>query len=139
MDRVGQGEPRGLQPPGADAGETIDELVVAGLWHDHLDRRERDPVAPAELRYAHIGQQGDEITLGRPRILRRQSPDDVGCRDRELASRRAHSVRPRWPRTRAGRPARASSQFMTVACGSSPANRALIIATADRPTEGRPR
>jgi hypothetical protein len=56
VDRVGQGEPRGLQPPGADAGETIGELFVTGLWHDHLDRCERDPVAPAELRSPHIGQ-----------------------------------------------------------------------------------
>ena len=85
VDRIGQGEARGLQTPGADAGETIGELVVAGLWHDHFDRREPDPVAPAELRPTHIGEQGDEIPLGRTRVLRRQLPDEIGrasCRER---------------------------------------------------------
>ena len=84
VDHIGQGEARGLQPPGADAGETIGELVIAGSRHDHFERREPGLVAPAELRSSHVGQQGDEITLGRARVLRRQSPDDMGRRDRGL-------------------------------------------------------
>jgi hypothetical protein len=84
VDGIGQGDSRGLHTPGADAGETIGELVVAGLWYDHFDRREHDPVTPTKLRSTHIGQQGDEIALGRTRVLRRQLPDDMGRRDRGL-------------------------------------------------------
>jgi len=53
-----------------------------------LDRRDLDPLTPAELRSTHIGQQGDEITPGSTRVLRRQSPDDMGRRDRRLREQR---------------------------------------------------
>ena len=39
VDGIGQGDSRGLHTPGADAGETIGELVVAGLWHPRRSGR----------------------------------------------------------------------------------------------------
>jgi len=83
VNRVGQREAGGLQPPEADAGEAVGELPVAAVGHDHLDSREPGAVHPAELGSLHLAEQRGELTLGRAPILHREPPDDMARRRRE--------------------------------------------------------